>query len=126
MPLAVLVLVCAIAAYGQARSFEVATVRRIVAVMPTASPGGPPPPPPPPVLRTTPTGLTLDGGTVLDCLSWAYGVPSFQIKAPDWIRANRYAISARTAGPVEPDRLKPLLVSLLEERFRIVVRRNRK
>jgi uncharacterized protein (TIGR03435 family) len=118
-------LVSAMVLAAQPRTFEVATVRRIVEVTPTspASPGGPPPPPP--VLRPTPNGMTIDA-TVQYCLSWAYGVRPWQIEGPGWIRVNRYSISARNAGPIDAEQLKPMLATLLEERLRLVIRREQK
>jgi uncharacterized protein (TIGR03435 family) len=127
MRLAVM-LVSAMVVAAQPRTFEVAAVRRIVEVTPTspASPGGPPPPPPPPVLSPTPNGMTIDGATVQYCLSWAYGVRPWQVEGPGWIRVNRYSISARNAGPIAPEQLKPMLAALLEERLRLVIRREQK
>jgi uncharacterized protein (TIGR03435 family) len=123
-----LLLSCALAVYAQTRSFEVATVRRIVevAATPSASTGGPPPPPPPPAIRPNPTGLTIEGASLQYCLSWAHGLRPWQIAGPDWIRNNRYSIMARAGGPVNPEQLKPMLAGLLEERFRLVIRREQK
>jgi uncharacterized protein (TIGR03435 family) len=121
-----LLLTCALTLFAQSRAFEVATVRRIaeVAATPSASTGGPPPPPPPPAIRPNPTGLTIDNASLQYCLGWAHNLRPWQIAGPDWIRNNRYAIAARAAGPVEPEQLKPMLAALLEERFRLVVRRD--
>lgn len=129
MPRSIVVFLASVAvAAAQTARFEVAAVRAIAEVRPTPSgpSEGPPPPPPPPVLRTTPTGLMIDGATLQFCLQWVYGVRPWQVEGPGWIRENRYAITARTGAPVEPDQLKPMLGHLLEERFGLVIRRETK
>lgn len=121
-------LACAITLFAQTRSFEVATVRRIVevAATPSVSTGGLPPPPPPPAIRPSPAGLTIDNASLEHCLSWAHGVRPWQVAGPDWIRNNRYSITARAGAPVDPEQLKRMLAALLEERFRLVIRREQK
>jgi len=66
--------------------------------------------------RFTATGITLK-----TLISQAYNVRDFQItNTPGWISAERYDINAKAEGlgdRIPPEVLRPLLQSLLEERF---------
>lgn len=62
----------------------------------------------------------------MECLTWAYGIRRWQISAPEWFTADRYNIVAKAAEPVSQDQLKVMLQRLLAERFRMVVRREKK
>jgi uncharacterized protein (TIGR03435 family) len=116
-------------AAAQAQTFDVATVRRNLSQPPMAAIGeaaGPPPPPLPPAIRPSPTGLIVENASLHYCLLWALGMKPFQVAGPDWIRLNRYDISAKTGGPVEVEQLKAMLAALLKERFRLEIRRETK
>lgn len=74
------------------------------------------------MLRVQPGGrFTATGVTVKLLISQAYNVRDFQItNAPGWISAERFDISAKAEGlpeRVPPEQLRPLLQSLLVERF---------
>src|SRR3954462_8213748 len=87
---------CAVMA--RAQTFDVASVRRITAVASTAhaaGDAGPPPPPPTVAIRPSSGGLVVDNANLQTCLAWAFGVHPSQVTGPNWIRDNRYAISAR-------------------------------
>lgn len=110
--------------------FEVASVRVFQGHLPRpAAPATgdmPPPPPPPFSIRSAPQTLTILHATLMECVTWAYGVRSWQISAPDWFRMDRYDIVGRTASPVEAQEMKLMLQRLLEERFRMMLRREKK
>src|SRR5689334_7900354 len=116
--------ICAVMA--RAQTFDVASVRRIPAVALTPHAGGdagPPPPPPTAAIRPSPGGLVVNNANLQTCLAWAFGVHPSQVTGPNWIRDNRYAISARTGSPAEADQFRFMLAKLLEDRFGLVIRR---
>ena len=68
----------------------------------------------------------MENASLQYCLSWAHGLRPWQVNGPDWVRDNRYTITARAAAPVDPEQLKPMLAALLEERLRLAIRREAK
>jgi len=55
----------------------------------------------------------------------AYDVQSFQlVGGPDWIRTHRFEINAKADGPASPAQLRLMLQTLLEDRFKLVLRRD--
>src|SRR5690349_17183952 len=121
--------ICAVVARAQSQTFDVASVRRITVVGSTphaTGDAGPPPPPPSADIRPSPGGLVIDSANVQSCLAWAYGLHPSQVTGPNWIRDNRYAISARTGSPAEADQIRFMLAKLLEDRFGLLIRRETK
>jgi len=53
--------------------------------------------------------------------AWAYGVPFFQLIAPDWTLQAAVNIEAKAAYPAEEDQVRLMLRTLLEERFKLTV-----
>ena len=54
----------------------------------------------------------------------AYNVGSFQVVGgPQWIDDDRYDIVARAEGPARWPAIRPLLLTLVDERFKLVVHR---
>lgn len=111
---AVLCLVCA--AFGQgplAPAFEVASVK----------------PSPPDRLtntRSTYNGIDYQGATLRLCLINAYRVGSYQISGPPWLDDLRYDIVAKMAPPVDPRKVSEMLQTLLAERFKLQIHREKK
>jgi uncharacterized protein (TIGR03435 family) len=77
-------------------------------------------------------GMDANAGTVRytnitlrDCIRAAYRVRDFQVQGPDWIRDARYEITAKL-GAGTPDQIPEMLQSLLEERFKLSLRRSTK
>jgi uncharacterized protein (TIGR03435 family) len=60
------------------------------------------------------------------CLQWATGVRGPMITVPENVAYEHFDISARTGAPVTLEALKPMLVRLLTERFRMSIRRETK
>ena len=78
------------------------------------------------VIKPAPNGLTMTSASMLSCIQWAYGVNEYQVSGPGWLRNERYDIAARTANPVSPDELRPMLQALLKERFKLELHREQK
>jgi uncharacterized protein (TIGR03435 family) len=66
-----------------------------------------------------PGGLIFKLVSLSDCIQAAYGVKSHQISGPDWIRTERFDISARAEGNPSNDQLMLMLQSLLADRFKL-------
>jgi uncharacterized protein (TIGR03435 family) len=80
-----------------------------------------------PTIRTSPDGLTVRSKNLTGLLMWAYQIEEAnQISVPDWIRAEDFDITAKAAGPVAVDQLRLMLQTLLEQRFKLALHRERK
>ena len=65
---------------------------------------------------------------LVDIVRYAYGIPEAQIVGgPGWMRTTRFDIAAKASGDVPAEQV-PLMVQslLLEERFRLRARRERR
>lgn len=106
-------------AFGQSPlAFEVASVRenrlddRIVTI--DVGPGG---------------RFAARGYTLVLLIQRAYGVMDWNVTGgPDWIRADRFDVAARAnvPGNLTEAQLRPMLARLLEERFKLRLRRTSK
>lgn len=108
-------------ALAQGPVFEVASIRKNTKG-PTPDPSAMAPPPPPPSIRSSAGSVTILYASLMDCLTWAYGVRRWQISGPDWISVERFDISAKAPGPAPVSQLKLMLRALLAERFRMSAR----
>jgi uncharacterized protein (TIGR03435 family) len=73
--------------------------------------------------------VTLTNTTLTDCIRLAYGIATDdQIAGPDWIRSKlvRFNILAKAAPDTDDDQALLMLRTLLEERFKLVLRREQK
>ncbi|HEY4089450.1 MAG TPA: M56 family metallopeptidase, partial [Bryobacteraceae bacterium] len=61
-----------------------------------------------------------------DCVQWAWDVPFFRVSGPDFPDGERYDIVARTEGPVPVSQLRLMLRSLLNTRFHLALRQEKK
>lgn len=101
-------------------AFDVASVKRI-----SGASGG---------IRQeiTPTSLSMRGVTLGYCIRWAYGLrpyATYQTAGPGWIDppyAEFYDIVAKTGTAVTPDQLRLMLRALLAERFKLVLRHEKR
>ena len=78
-------------------------------------------------------GMTADGArvkytniTLRDCIRGAFRVRDFQIVGPDWMTKARYEINATLPAGASMEHIPEMLQSLLEERFKLEVRREQK
>src|SRR5579883_1990284 len=77
-------------------------------------------------VQHTPGTLTLRNVNLTMLVAWAYGVQRPEVFGPDGMDSRRYDIFAKTSGPMDSDDMWPLLKPLLEERFKMVVHREKR
>lgn len=68
-------------------------------------------------IQARPGNVVMRDVLLTSCMEWAWGIQESQISGPEWIRNDRYDIVARAERPVAADELKPMMRSLLRERF---------
>jgi uncharacterized protein (TIGR03435 family) len=69
----------------------------------------------------------LTGASMVDLIRIAYGFDADKILGgPTWLEMNRYDIAAKLPGETSPDDQKLMLQTLLEDRFKLVVRKETK
>jgi uncharacterized protein (TIGR03435 family) len=76
--------------------------------------------------KYTPTGLFYTGATLGDCILAAYQISGFELSAPEWIRGQKFDITARAPRPSTKLQLMQMLQALLAERFGLTVHREPK
>ena len=73
---------------------------------------------------TDPGRLTITNASLRLCIAWAYGVKDYQISGPAWLDSENFDIVAKAGRPVLEDRLRPMLQTLLAERFKLALHRD--
>ncbi len=82
--------------------------------------------------QITPTGVTMRAVSMGYCIRLAYGLSvqrPWELTGPSWIDPPTefiYDISAKTSGPTTEDQIKAMLQTLLADRFKIVVHREKR
>jgi uncharacterized protein (TIGR03435 family) len=102
--------------------FEVASVRPL----PPRAAGAAPTPPSrmPSSISRTPGRFYRGGDSVLQLIQFGYGLNRLQVVgAPDWVRNEYFQIEGTTGGTETEDEMRPMVRTLLEDRFKLVVRR---
>jgi uncharacterized protein (TIGR03435 family) len=96
--------------------FEVASVKRAV---PQGGPGDIPR-----NMDTSPGHFAMRNVPLRFALEWAYDLKDYQLSGPEWIKnEERYDIIANAAGPASNPEMKPMLQTLLTERFQMKIHR---
>ena len=115
-------LLAASAVFAQTPTFEVATIKAAPPFSPQAMMAG--------KMRL---GETIDGAradyayvNVEYLLTKAYGVKAYQISGPAWIQSERYDVTAKLPEGATKDQIPDMLKSLLAERFKIEIHRDKK
>jgi uncharacterized protein (TIGR03435 family) len=72
----------------------------------------------PPPAQAPPDRFVRSNTTVVQLVQYAYGMQEFQvIGGPDWVRSNRYEVSAKAESATTADRLAQMVKRMLAERF---------
>ena len=66
-------------------------------------------------------GIRATHVTLRGCLQWAYDIA--EVSGPNWIISESYDIVAKAEGPVPDGELRLMLQTLLEDRFKLKLRR---
>ena len=67
------------------------------------------------------------GATLAALIQFAYGVEDVQVlDGPDWIRRDRFAVNAKAASVPSDNQMQLMVQSLLEDRFKLVARTDRR
>ncbi len=82
--------------------------------------------------RTDPGRLTATNVSLRGLIVRAYGVKDFQVEGPDWLRSERFDVSATFPDPMPKDSQKrdaafhQMMQSMLADRFKLVVHREQR
>jgi len=116
---AAVILLTTFATHAQTPKFEVASVK--------PAEGGGPAGDIPRNMDTSPGHFAMRNVPLRYALEWAYDLKDYEISGPDWIKVdNRYDIIARAPGPATDDQMRPMLQTLLTERFQIKLHREKR
>jgi uncharacterized protein (TIGR03435 family) len=74
--------------------------------------------------KVSPDGVAWRYTRLLFCIAWAYDTPG-RVVGPEWIK-DRYDITAKASGPVPEAQLKLMTQSLLTDRFKLKVHREKR
>ena len=112
--LVLLLFVCA--AFAQTAQFEVASVKR--------AEGGGPPGDIPRNMDQSPGHFAMRNVPLRYAIEWAFDLKDYEIVGPEWIKVeDRYDIIAKAPGPATDDQMRPMLQTLLLDRFQMKVHR---
>jgi uncharacterized protein (TIGR03435 family) len=77
-------------------------------------------------IEYTPKTLSMWNVDLSECVQWAYDVPFYQVSGPDFPDGERYDILARTEEPVPVSQLRLMLRNLLDARFHLALRHEKR
>lgn len=103
-------LLCPQPLVSQHPSFAVATIRPSAAAVPFEHDGK---------TEFLADTLRMQDVTVSTCIKLAYHVQDRQIAGPDWIRNDRFDITAKSEKPIGEDEMKRMLQTLMADRFHL-------
>jgi len=73
-----------------------------------------------------PGKVVLQNVSLKDCIEASFGISGDQISGPGWIDADKFNILAQAPAGTSKDRLRTMLQTLLEDRFRLKVHREKR
>src|SRR5882672_5374529 len=114
----ILLFIAAFLGNAYAQTFDVASIREVPAVVGIR-----------PTIEPSPGNLTIRNITLREAVRWAYDEPGARIGVlggPEWSDSIRYAIVAKPASASTTEQLRIMLRALLADRFKLVVRAQRK
>jgi uncharacterized protein (TIGR03435 family) len=77
-------------------------------------------------IASSPGSLTMLNVSLRSCILWAYRVRTYQISGPASLSSDRYDIVAKTSSPAADDQLRLMLQTLLADRFKLALHREKK
>jgi uncharacterized protein (TIGR03435 family) len=119
MTFSISLLLLASVSFGQTPAFEVATIKPSEALNPAKMMSG-----------SFRIGASIDGAraefrymSLADLIQYAYGVKTYQVSGPDWIKSERFDIQAKLPEGATRDQAPQMLQALLSDRFQLKLRR---
>jgi uncharacterized protein (TIGR03435 family) len=61
-----------------------------------------------------------------EAIQWAYNLEFYQVEGPAWMATTRFDIVAKAAGPATDDEMRPMMQTLLGDRFALAFHRQDK
>jgi uncharacterized protein (TIGR03435 family) len=121
LPLLVVFALSVVSAQDVKATFDVASVRRQPSlVTPSAPPAGA-------VASGASNRYLARSATVASLIEFAYQVIDEQlVGGPEWARKEFFEIDARTSRQLSQDEMRPMLQSLLEDRFKLVIHKEQR
>jgi uncharacterized protein (TIGR03435 family) len=78
-------------------------------------------------LRFSPGRIAVENAPLRYLITWAYNVRTFQLSGgPGWVDSAKFDIAAKAEGNASPDQIRLMLQTLLEDRFKLSLRRETK
>jgi uncharacterized protein (TIGR03435 family) len=77
-------------------------------------------------IRVTPGSLTMRALRFRAAVAWAYGVKDLQVTGPGWMDQSGFDIIAKASGAATAEEMRPMLRTLLAERFQLEAHTERK
>jgi uncharacterized protein (TIGR03435 family) len=74
-------------------------------------------------IASPPGNVTMHNVNMRMMVAWAWNVQRPMVAGPDWIDGPRYDIQAKAGQPAKIDEMRRMMQSLLQERFKLVWRR---
>jgi uncharacterized protein (TIGR03435 family) len=79
-----------------------------------------------PNMGATTAGINYTNVTLRSCIATAYEVQEYRVSGPAWLDSEHYDITAKTDGRATTPQLRQMLQSLLTERFKVSLHRDKK
>jgi uncharacterized protein (TIGR03435 family) len=79
-----------------------------------------------PTMGATTAGINYSNVTLRACIATAYEIQEYRVSGPAWLESERYDITAKTEAPASTAQLHEMLQSLLADRFKVTLHRDKK
>jgi uncharacterized protein (TIGR03435 family) len=112
-----LALTCTALAQTASISFEVATIKPTAAASGEQLSVG---------MSRDPARVSYSGVTLKNLVSQAYRVKDYQVTGPDWLDSDRFDLNAKIPDGGDIRQVPAMLQTLLVERFKLTLRRDKK
>src|SRR5260221_90014 len=76
--------------------------------------------------HTSKGGVTMRNVSLKQCIEMAYDVKDYALSGPDWLSSEKFDIVAKPPSGTPDDQFRPMMQSLLGDRFKLAVRREPK
>ncbi len=77
-------------------------------------------------VNVTPGNVVMRNITMTGAIKWAYDVEAYQVSGPSWMENTRFDIVAKPVGPATDAEMRAMMQTLLANRFKLTVHREKK